>query len=505
MSEPISIFLNKVAPLESDDESLNRSRITAKLEEYALKWLKSEGETDIPAKLLAFGSSILGVVTNSSDLDAVLMIPTSITRETFFANFVQMLREAKTDLTVESIMAVPDAHVPVLKMVVEGLAVDILPCIVPIKRLKAVLESASTDGCSFDFRQININELDTPSILALNGVRVGRTLVDSINAGRIVAQDELVEGDNHRLEKFKTCLRAIKHWAKQRGIYSNAVGFFGGVTWAILLVKVCLFHADFDTSTEEITLARFFQFLYEQPWGAASPITLRPLPASIAQFVGSLRPSSTPSLSALGSPDGDSDGSAESLWDPSTSEADKRALIPILTPVAPFLNSTFNVVPSTLRILVDEFRRAFEITRSVSGWSMANLCASALPELDEHYPTRLQLAIKTKTESEDRNKWLFVWESLVGSKLRVLMYHLERIPGLAVRPFPVGVRRNIDEIEFIIFISILPLNGSGNRVIDFNDSVSQFHGALLAAMEIRDDVEDLKRSCKLSISLIKKT
>lgn len=40
------------------------------------------------------------------------------------------------------------------------------------------------------------------------------------------------------LKGYKILLKIIKIWAKNKGIYSNMMGYLGGISWAILLIKI---------------------------------------------------------------------------------------------------------------------------------------------------------------------------------------------------------------------------------------------------------------------------
>jgi len=273
-----------------------------------------------------------------------------------------------------------------------------------------------------------------------------------------------------------------------------------------------------DTFSDDAIIARFFKFCHEFNWGTAKPITLKPLPSGLAQFLTTIsKPSSsqsTPSMSAMPSPGEETvpvanpdEPAASSMWDPSTNESDRKALMPVLTPISPFMNSTFNVLVSTHRVLVDEFRRAYDITNSPK-YDPSNLCESALPELGYNYGLILpiKLSVKGSPDDAEMKRLLFVWKSLIESKIRVLIFHLERVPGVICRPFPLPLQ-NGDKLsfQFSIGISLVPpeddAEESEKPVFDLNYAVAQFHRALVSTLETRQDKDLLKQYCSLEIAL----
>jgi poly(A) polymerase len=57
------------------------------------------------------------------------------------------------------------------------------------------------------------------------------------NLCRVAEYVEKKSGVN--MEHFRTSLQFVKLWAKNKGIYTNKMGFLGGISWAIMTAKIC--------------------------------------------------------------------------------------------------------------------------------------------------------------------------------------------------------------------------------------------------------------------------
>ncbi|KAM9257676.1 poly(A) polymerase gamma [Cariama cristata] len=355
---------------EDDEEMNHRLVVLGKLNNLVKEWISELGESknlppsavaNVGGKICTFGSYRLGVHTKGADIDAVCVAPRHVERSDFFKSFFEKL---KHQVEVKNLRAVEDAYVPVVKFEFDGIEIDLVFARLSMQSVPDSLDLRD-DSC--------LRNLDIRCIRSLNGCRV---------------TDEILHLVPNK-ENFRLTLRAIKLWAKRRDVYSNVLGFLGGVSWAILVARTCQLYPNALAST----LVNKF-FLVFSKWEWPNPVLLK-----------------QPEENNLNLP----------VWDPRVNPSDRYHVMPIITPAYPQQNSTYNVSTSTRAVIVEELKRGLAVTNEIlqgkSDWSKLFEPLNFFQKY-KHY---IVLTASASTE-EHHLKWI----GLVESKIRVLVGKLEK-------------------------------------------------------------------------------
>lgn len=418
--------LTNIGLFESREESQHREEVLGKLDQIIQQWIRSvsekkglSGDIDIGlnSKIFTFGSYRLGVHGPGADIDTLCVGPRHVSKEDFFTDLVPLLAKQEG---ISELHAVPDAYVPVVTMEFEGIQIDLL-----YARLAYSVITEDLDILD----ENNLRNVDDETARSLNGPRVADQVL------RLVPN----------IENFRMTLRCVKQWAKQRGVYGNAVGYLGGVAWALLVAFVCQLYPNAAPST---LFSRFFR-LYKQ-WRWPNPILLKNISEGPA-------------------------GLPFKVWNPKVNAKDRSHLMPIITPAYPSMNSTYNVSESTLRVMKDEFARGasicLEIENNKIGWD------KVFEESDffTKYKNYLEMEVSAETE-DDFRKWL----GYVESRFRFLIYRLEQIENMVVHPWPYSFKAATAEnpycSTFYIGLKYEKRAGTNNdsKEVDLTPAVTDF-------------------------------
>ncbi|ONK81373.1 uncharacterized protein A4U43_C01F28350 [Asparagus officinalis] len=370
-TQELEKYLADAGLYESQEEAVSREEVLGRLDQIVKNWVKNISRQkgfneqfvqEANAKIFTFGSYRLGVHGPGADIDTLCVGPRHATREDdFFVELQNMLAEMPE---VSELHPVPDAHVPVMKFKFSGVSIDLLYA-------KLALWVIPED---LDISQDSIlQNADEQTVRSLNGCRVTDQIL------RLVPN----------IQTFRTTLRCMRLWAKKRGVYSNVLGFLGGINWALLVARICQLYPNALPST---LVSRFFR-VYTQ-WRWPNPVMLCDIEEG-----------------SLGLP----------VWDPRRNFRDRTHLMPIITPAYPSMNSSYNVSASTLRIMTDEFQRGNDICKLMetnkADW---NTLFEPYPFF-EAYKNYLEIDIAAEDEDDFRN-----WKGWVESRLRFLTLNIER-------------------------------------------------------------------------------
>ncbi|CAD7958499.1 unnamed protein product [Amoebophrya sp. A25] len=297
------------------------------------------------------GSSTLGVVSQESDIDLVCVVPQIPSgifvgggRVSLREHFMQDFGDTLAALPhVKDFVRIDTAANPTLSCRWKGVDLDILFC--DLQR-STIAENFLKDGRDLYLDDILV-DLDESCIRALNGYRVARIILQlmketassassTTSMSSAVPEDSKLSGNQHKgeeqVQKFRNVLRFVKWWAKQRGIYSNICGYFGGITWSICVAHVLKKYPDY---TEAQLILQFFKDLHAWDW-ENEPLLLREV-------------APTPKVADLSLVHRIS---GKHQWNGHVEH------MAVLTPVFPAMNSCYNVTESTRRVLEEQLYRA---------------------------------------------------------------------------------------------------------------------------------------------------
>jgi len=321
------LFQTEFCPLgggrgRTDEGIRTRERVLNRMRAVCSEWIQAVCvEKGLPAdsggQLFTSGSYRLGVHEPGADIDTILVAPACCQRADFFGtnlvgaeesnardpNSLAMRIRRHPDVT--NFVPVEGAAVPLLTFDWEGINIDLL-----FARL-------NTNTVPNDFDVDNdavLDGADSATEKSLNGPRVTNLIAS------------FVGGTEERYQSFLTVVRCVRKWAKARGLYSNKMGYWGGVN---INIGVALTVQLYPNACPAQLLRKFF--LVFSSWRWPQPIMLtKPHDA----------------------------GYGLQVWTPAQSV---RQVAPMITPAYPAMNSTLSVSRQTLQIMQEEFTRAYKI------------------------------------------------------------------------------------------------------------------------------------------------
>eukprot|EP01126_Amoeba_proteus_P055315 TRINITY_DN6854_c0_g2_i1.p1 TRINITY_DN6854_c0_g2~~TRINITY_DN6854_c0_g2_i1.p1 ORF type:complete len:176 (+),score=33.60 TRINITY_DN6854_c0_g2_i1:320-847(+) len=122
-----------------------------------------------------------------------------------------------------------------------------------------------------------------------------------------------------------------------RCLYGNSIGFLGGISWALMMARVCQLYPN---ALPGGLVTRFFRTYTNWKW--PEPVILTNI-----QYDGVL---------------------SYKVW--GSHVRDKLHVMPVITPAYPAMNSSYNISESTKKIILKEFSRGMEITFQIETGKM---------------------------------------------------------------------------------------------------------------------------------------
>ncbi|KAG7391109.1 hypothetical protein PHYPSEUDO_005876 [Phytophthora pseudosyringae] len=325
-------YVDDISPTDVPKARMHKLEVLKEISDLLTKWVKMVGrERELSEEHIALtkgslflaGSYRLGLDDPNSDIDAVCVAPWHVTHDDFFGSFCHLLEQTPG---VTHLAPVPNAYVPLISLSFLGVRMDLLFARLPVSSVEP------NQNIDSDHMLVGVHE---SSMKALNAPRVSSMLLCLVPKRR----------------EYRIVLRAVRAWARRRGIYSAKLGYLGGISWAILVAFVCQMYPNAEPAK---IFVRFFQVLSEWQW---------PQPVMLNMVYDA--------------------GLGFDMWDPRQSVFDRSHIMPIITPAYPHMNSSVQVSQSTFSVIYEELWRARYLAEIAVGISKPFSTAAPSPESSE--------------------------------------------------------------------------------------------------------------------------
>ncbi|TGZ57843.1 hypothetical protein CRM22_009815 [Opisthorchis felineus] len=394
---------------DSTDERRKKLNIVRSLEHIGEQWVRElasdqrlthrlSDKTGL-CRLLVQGSTALGISSRSGDIDAVLLVPNFVDRDDFFSSFPSWLRKSGD---ISELAAVPDTFVPLIRIKVSGIQVDLVISRLATSYIPRRLDFEQTPGDLY-------RNMDAISVRSLSGLHLAYEL------------KKMMLGHAH----FLPMLRVIRTWVRARAIGSYVYGFPPSIAWTIMVVYICRRLGDNSQISTFCVCRRSSVCRTSEPAAERNSGKELLAPSShglsclVYTFFAQFASWPWPHPVQIASIKVASDLNIFS-WDPQRNAQDGRDLMPILTPVFPNKNAAFTVRQATRKIVTDELIRARDIVSDVLRGSGTWEKLFERYDLRDHHRHFLLLTLQTTSKEE-----LVVVGGLVDSRLRDLAQALE--------------------------------------------------------------------------------
>lgn len=272
----LNLILKELPPISMDDFN-SKMEIFKNISNVANQW---------KMKTYLFGSLSLGVFTKDCDLDILCVGTKNFTSALFFKSFFEFLKN-----TYQNIWVIDAAKVPIIKIVVNETSVDLSFFSMNFSEFPLNYDIYT---CEFDAFSCNKS-----NILGIYGVRVAKKILDIVP----------------NVDNFRVLLFIIKYWAKINGVYSNVLGFLGGISWTIMVAFVC---KKYPNCNEYQLFELFFNIFANWDWSESINLV--------------------------------EDNSINCV----------NSIISIFTPIQPFQNTSLNVLLSSKLVIEEKLKKTNE-------------------------------------------------------------------------------------------------------------------------------------------------